>query len=446
MAADRPGAQSPADTVHYLDATSPDASEFSAEEWETLTTINQKVAAGQTLNEVMNFLFESTRGICPCDRIGLGFLEENGQRVIAHWARALYEPLLLVKGFAQDLRGSSLEAVLQSGRPRVISDLEQYLNEHPESVSTGILVREGVRSSMTCPLIVEGRAVGFLWRSSRQRNAYDRHQVRIHLAIAERVSQAVEKAWRIEQLDAANRAYFKMLGFVSHELKSPLASLVMDAELLVGDYAGPLEPQQRQKVHRMIEKAQYLLGLIGEYLNLARIESGEFAGNFDREVDLVAEVATPAIEIVQNLMDQMEAVLHRETPPAPVRVQCDPSLLTIALVNLLGNAVKYGEKRGEIRLRVAQDQARTRVSVWNRGPGFPREERSKLFRKFSRLQTPELLKRKGTGVGLYTTWWVIQLHGGRIWAESEVGQWAEFSFEIPNRQAREATAGTGERP
>jgi len=105
--------------------------------------------------------------------------------------------------------------------------------------------------------------------------------------------------------------------------------------------------------------------------------------------------------------------------------------LLIAVVNLLGNAVKYGEQDGEIRVRIEAPADRVRVSVWNRGPGFPREERSKLFRKFSRLQTPELLKRKGTGVGLYTTWRVLQLHGGRVWARSELGQWAEFTFEIP---------------
>ena len=421
------------DALRFVEVASSDVSEseFSPEQRRILDHINRKVASGQTLNDVMDFLFDSTREICPCDRIGLSFLEEDGRRVVAHWARASYEPILLGKGYAQDLQGSSLERVLKSGTPRVISDLEQYLREHPDSASTRLVVQEGVRSSMTCPLSVEGRPVGFLFRSSRRDNAYDRHQVQLHQAIAERLSQAVEKAWRIEQLSAANRAYFEMLGFVSHELRSPLASLVMDAETLVGDYLGPLQPAQREKVERMIGKAHYLLGLIGEYLNLARLENGELALNIEEHVDLVAEVMEPGIELVQNLIHQAHAALHRDFPEKPVRIQCDASLLLIAVVNLLGNAVKYGEQDGEIRVRIEAPADRVRVSVWNRGPGFPREERSKLFRKFSRLQTPELLKRKGTGVGLYTTWRVLQLHGGRVWARSELGQWAEFTFEIP---------------
>jgi len=71
------------------------------------------------------------------------------------------------------------------------------------------------------------------------------------------------------------------------------------------------------------------------------------------------------------------------------------------------------------------------LAVWNEGPGFPEAEKSRLFRKFSRLQTPELLKQKGTGVGLYTSWRIVRLHGGRIRADSEEGHWAEFRVELP---------------
>jgi signal transduction histidine kinase len=112
-------------------------------------------------------------------------------------------------------------------------------------------------------------------------------------------------------------------------------------------------------------------------------------------------------------------------------IECDPGLLNIVMANLLGNAVKYGNEEGQIRLRVTQPEGKLAVSVWNAGPGFPRSERSKLFKKFSRLQTRELMARKGTGVGLYTCWRIIQAHGGRIWADSEPGAWAEFCFEIP---------------
>jgi signal transduction histidine kinase len=284
---------------------------------------------------------------------------------------------------------------------------------------------------MTCPLIVEGRAVGFLFRSSRKPNAYDRHHVRLHQAVAERLSQAVEKAYRIEQLTAANRAYFEMLGFVSHELRSPLASIVMDVEMFKGGYLGPLEDRQKEKLERMAAKAQYLLGMIGDYLNLARIEGDEMALKIRDGVDFISDVIDPSLDLIASLIEEKHVLVHREIAPGPLHVECDPSLLAIVMVNLIGNAVKYGEKNGKIRLRAACDEGVLRVSVWNRGPGFPTDQKSKLFRKFSRIETRELLQRKGTGVGLYTTWRIIQLHQGRIGADSEHGQWAEFTFEIP---------------
>ena len=80
---------------------------------------------------------------------------------------------------------------------------------------------------------------------------------------------------------------------------------------------------------------------------------------------------------------------------------------------------------------MAQVPAAFTVSVWNEGPGFPPESRGELFRKFSRLQTPETRDRTGTGVGLYTAWRIVHLHGGRMEAASQEGAWAEFSLEIP---------------
>lgn len=404
---------------------------LSAERQTALETINQKIAAGQSLDEMLSFLFASSRSVCPCDRIGLSFVEEDGLRVRAYRAVADYEPLLLDKGYAENLQGSSLAQVINQGRVRIIRDLETYLREHPNSSSTKIILQEGVRSNMTCPLVVDGRNVGLLFRSSRRPDAFGEQDVMLHLAVAERLSQAVEKAYRIEQLQTAMNAYTEMLGFVSHELKSPVASLVTDAHLMLGGYLGEMNDKQRQKIERMVVKGQYLLGLVREYLDLARIEGGSLVPNFTPIKDFLAEVIETSIDIVQPQIDEKVIQLHREYDPAPLPAEGDVNLLKIVLVNLLGNAVKYGEDHGEIRLRVAAENEMLRVAVWNRGPGFPAGQKAKLFRKFSRLDTPELKKRKGTGVGLYTTWRIIELHGGRITAEAEPGSWAEFTFIIP---------------
>ena len=234
----------------------------------------------------------------------------------------------------------------------------------------------------------------------------------------------------VAQLNQANHAYMEMLAFVSHELKNPIASMITDAEVLAGGYLGPLEPAQVQKLVRLMGSGSYLLGLIRDYLDLARMEGGRVALQ-PRTCSLAEEVVEPAVELVLPLLQARNMRLERRADGTARPVQCEPDLLKIVLVKLLGNAVKYGRDGGILRLGVACGADRVRVTVWNQGPGFPPEERPRLFRKFSRLRVPEFRELKGTGVGLYTAWRLVQMHGGHMDARSEPGQWAEFSLEFP---------------
>lgn len=405
-------------------------SELPAAAYESLEIINQKVAAHESVDDMLRFVFASTADISPCDRISLALLADNGRRVISHLTIADYEPVLLKKGYAEDLHGSSLRQVLERRTPRLINDLEEYLVRNRDSVSTRLLLREGVRSSMTCPLVVDDRVVGLLFRSCRRPNAYDERQVLYHQVIAERLSQAVEKVLRIEQLAAANRDYFNMLGFVTHELKSPVASLVTDAQLLRDGYVGKLDGKQRERISKIIDKGDYLLGLVQEYLDLAKVEGGEMRPKVE-SVDVMARVIAPSVDLIQSQIDAKGMQLSLPASATPPQAELDPNLLKIVVVNLLSNAVKYGSKGGRIRLAIVAESNRFMLSVWNEGQGFPSSEQGRLFHKFSRLNTPNSTAQKGSGIGLYTSWRIVHAHGGRIWASSEEGAWAEFSFEIP---------------
>lgn len=391
--------------------------------------INQKIMASESLDAVMNFYYEASQRIFPCDRLGLAFLDEDGLRLTSHWLRTEYETVLLDKGYTEDLQGSSLSDVIRSGTPRIINDLDAYFTAHPNSRSTRLLLAEGVRSNMTCPLKVEGRNVGLLFRSSRSTNMYSTLEINRHLALTQRLSQAIEKVYRIEQLTAANTAYFEMLGFVSHELKSPISSVVMDAKLMTEGYLGEMTPDQKSRIEKIARKGEYLLGLVREYLDLARIESQQL------EPRLVTidfrEIIEMAIEVIHPQIEDKKMRIVMEGTDHPMPVECDPDLMKIVMVNLLGNGVKYGFAEGEIRIESARTPSAFLVSVRNDGPGFPETQRSRLFRKFSRLQTPESKKEKGTGVGLYSVYRIIQAHHGHIRAESEHGKWAQFSIEIP---------------
>lgn len=408
-------------------------SRFSEEEKSICASINDRIAAGDSLGDILDFIFEQSHSLFPCDRLGLAFVEEDGQRVVAHDARASYEPVLLHKGYHEDFHGSSLEKVFRENQLRIINDLPAYYETVSQSPSTKLLLEEGVQASMTCPLYVEGRAVGLFFRSSKKKNVYTDHEVHLHLAMAQRMSQAVEKAWRIEQLEAANHAYMEMLGFVSHEFKNPLSTIIMGAKTLEGGYLGELNEKQKATVERVIRKSDYLVALVKEYLDLARLEGGELSIQKKENIDFAADILEPGFDVVAEQAEEKGMEIIRDLPADRILVSCDPNLLVIVVVNLIGNAIKYGDEKGTVKISLSKEGENLRFSVWNSGPGFPADQKSKLFRKFSRLNSPELMKRKGSGVGLYTSWKIARLHDGSLTADSKEGEWAEFTLRLPHK-------------
>jgi len=172
---------------------------------DALALVAQQVNTGLTLDEVCGSVYESLRSLIPYDRIGVSFLEDGGRVVRAHWARAEDGPIRLDRGYSARLQGSSLERIVATGEARILDDLEAYLAEHPTSESTRLLVEEGIRSSLTCPLTAMGMRVGFIFFSSRRKHAYrDEHRATFH-HVAVQLSLAIEKSRLYESLLAANR-------------------------------------------------------------------------------------------------------------------------------------------------------------------------------------------------------------------------------------------------
>jgi len=398
---------------------------------QVINGVNRKIAANDSLDDVMNFLYEHTIDICPCDRIGLAFVIEEGRRVLSRWTRATYEDLQLTDGFIEDLHMTTRYGVVDKVRVRLVHDFQAYADLNPDLESTQLLLKEGIKSSMTSPLISDGQVIGMLMRHSRTPAAFTEQHVYQHLATAELLTQAVVNALRIEEMDKLNKSYMEMLGFVSHELKSPLASVNMTAQLLLNGYIGDITEKQRDKIESIKGKVDYLSGLVREYLDLARLEGGELEANPVKDVDFIGEVMDMALDVVESQVVDSGMKVRWDRPEDMKRIEIDTDLMKIVAVNLLSNAVKYGNEGGQITVETRIDNGSLFVSIENEGPGFPEEQKQRLFQKFSRLQTEELRSKKGTGVGLYTCWRIILLHGGRIWADSEHGKWARFSFEIP---------------
>jgi two-component system, NtrC family, sensor kinase len=226
-----------------------------------------------------------------------------------------------------------------------------------------------------------------------------------------------------------NRAYLEMLGFVTHELKSPLASIVFGIGSLREGLLGPLTPAHEAALRSAAYSADYLQATISNYLNLSRLEEGEMRLALE-DVPLQEAVVAPLVERLSELARERRMGLGSDVSPELV-ARCDKGLVASVLENLVSNAIKYGGTGGRVRVCAQRAGDAITCSVWNDGPGFTPADAERLFRRFSRLREDRSDTKAGTGLGLYVSRQIVERHGGRIWAESDPGHWARFSFTLP---------------
>jgi signal transduction histidine kinase len=418
--------------VSYISLESSGRS-FDSEVTGMLDRLRGQIGIGQTLDEIMEVVWSTTRPVLPHDRIGLSFIETDGERVTSRYFKADYDlaAVRLGKDYSAGLANSTLKGILDKGAARIIGNLSAYLEENPNSLATTLLLEEGIASNLTLPLKVDKRDVGFLFFSSRKPGVFSEVHAQVLLAVSDIISQNIEKIWRIHQLEQSRRDYLTLLGFVSHEMKSPLSSMMAVGSTYLKGYQGPVDPLADKTVKKMMRISGYMVNMVNNYLDLSRLESGEMRFNPVPGVKFREEVVDFAMDTVSARAEERGSRILVEGPEKDILLTGDLDLLRIVAVNLLDNAIKYGDENIEVQVKLAEEGGKLVFSVRNKGVGFDKEQAKKLFRRFSRLKQKGTEDRRGTGLGLYLTWWIIQKHGGRIEADSEPGQWAEFRVYLP---------------
>ncbi len=235
---------------------------------------------------------------------------------------------------------------------------------------------------------------------------------------------------RESKLKALNKSYMEMLGFVSHELKSPVSAIMNYLFLLRQHKLGTLTEPQEKAVKNIETSSNRIVEMVRHYLNLSRIENGELRPVPTR-VAVMEDVVRPLIETFES-----ELAAHRMRVEnginAETLLRADLNMTREVFENLLSNAIKYGREDAAIVLGEKPTDGFIEFSVRNDGPGIPLDKISAVFQKFTRLEDQQYIRRqKGTGLGLFITQHIVEAHGGKITVESRPQEWVEFRFTLP---------------
>lgn len=245
-----------------------------------------------------------------------------------------------------------------------------------------------------------------------------------------------------ESLNATNQSYMETLGFVTHQMNTPVASMLNYAYLLQTGASGPLTEKQEKAVRVINDNLRRLAEMIRHYLNLSRIERGELNPTRTR-VRVLADVLNP---LVEGFEPQIAAHRMRMVVEIPedTELKADVNMMREVFENLLSNAIKYGRDDGEIRWSIERENGFYRFAVRNEGEGIPPDKLGGLFGKFKRLEEAAAQSKKGTGLGLFICKHIVEAHGGQIEVDSRHKEWAEFRFTLPAYAEAESRRTTNE--
>lgn len=401
-------------------------------EQKKLNHVTEQINAGLLLDEVLDHVFESFRTIIPYDRIGISLLEKDGTVLRSRWARTDMPNIMLKKNFSAPMAGSSLQQIIETGQPRIINDLLAYLEQRPKSVSTRLVVSEGIRSSLTCPLIADNKAIGFIFFSSSSIGTYCDTHAELFLKIAAILSTTIEKSRLYQRLAELNQTKNRFLGIAAHDLRNPLSAVQGYTRLFLNGKLGALNQSQRKIVTRMQAACDRMLGLVEDLLDVSAIE----AGSLDLKHQLVdiGEFLHDIYDMNYVIAQEKSIKLQLKIDDSIGIISFDPHRMAQAVNNLIGNAIKFSHPDTTVTIVAICDNSKIKISVIDQGVGIPSDEIEQVFIEFGRCSSMPTAGEKSTGLGLAIVSRIIEAHGGTVHVESKLGQGSTFTISLPMRR------------
>jgi signal transduction histidine kinase len=388
--------------------------------------------ATSDLDAVLETVVDSARRLCRAD-IALIFLLEGDAYRLAIASGPLTEEdraYLAQHPLAQD-RGTLAGRVGLERRPQQIADVLA----DPEYGRLDIQRHGGFRTTMGVPMLLDGEVVGVLvvWRT--QVDPFSERATELLTTFAAQAAIAIRSVdlvnalkARTAEVEVASRHKSEFLASMSHELRTPLNAVIGFSEVLLERMFGDLNDRQEEYLRDIWSSGKHLLELLNEILDLSKVEAGQMT--LEPTEFSLQEALGHGLALVRERAARHGIRLGLEVAPEVGLVRADELRIKQVIVNLLSNAVKFTPDGGRVEVRARTEGSEVLVTVADTGTGVAAADRERIFESFQqggrRASTTE-----GTGLGLTLSKRIVELHGGRIWIESELGVGSTFGFAIP---------------
>lgn len=324
-----------------------------------------------------------------------------------------------IQRFVVPMDSSIAGWVVQHGEPVVIDDAQQDERHFQQS---DIEIAFTTHSLLAVPLVVKGRMIGVLETLNKiDSRSYDQDDIKLLLTMANQAAVAIENARLFQQSD--------LISEMVHELRTPLTAILAYSDMLLGSPIG--EEQRVQFLETIRDEAERLTNMTNDFLDLARLSSGR--AKLVRAEFNLSKVVQTAANVVRPQADEQGIRFAVHAPDDVPMVRGDEQRLHQVILNLMSNSIKYNKPKGSVTVTVGVDgvdEGYLRVTVADTGRGISKQNLEHLFEKFFRVADAEGFAR-GTGLGLSIAKQIVEVHGGQMEVESELGVGSTFSFTVP---------------